>query len=82
MVRRLGQSASPGTGPGVRHLSFLLRPEGRLGEGTLNGFFGVSLLSPSGELFIGIPGGGRLDRYGIEERGGQNQKRKRKRVGS
>jgi hypothetical protein len=58
----------PGT---TRYLSFLLRPEGQLHGGAFNGFFGLVLEQPSEpELFVGKPGGGAIDRYVLEDRGG------------
>lgn len=63
-----------GTAGTTRYLSFLLRPEGRLGQGAFNGFFGVLLEQPGEpEIFAGKPGGGQLDRYVLENRGGSAQ---------
>ena len=55
----------------TRYLSFLVRPEGQLGEGAFNGFFGV-LLEQAGEpeMFAGKPGDGQMNRYVLENRGG------------
>ena len=63
-----------GTAGTTRYLSYLLRPEGRLGQGAFNGFFGV-LLEQAGEpeIFAGKPGGGQLNRYVLENRGGSAQ---------
>ena len=56
------------------YLSFLLRPDGTLDNGAFNGFFGVTLNgSLSNDLFIGKPGGGAVDQYVIETRGGIGQ---------
>jgi hypothetical protein len=56
------------------YLSFLLRPDGILSSGIFNGFFGVTLNgSSSRDLFIGKPGGGALEQYVIETRGGSGQ---------
>jgi hypothetical protein len=61
----------PGT---TRYASFLLRPEGQLQAGAFNGFFGVVLEQPlEPELFVGKPGGGAIDRYALEDRGGSLQ---------
>jgi hypothetical protein len=61
----------PGT---TRYASFLLRPEGQLQAGAFNGFFGVVLEQPlEPELFVGKPGGGAIDRYVMEDRGGSLQ---------
>lgn len=61
----------PGT---TRYASFLLRPEGQLHGGVFNGFFGVVLEQPvEPELFVGKPGGGAIDRYVLEDRGGSLQ---------
>jgi hypothetical protein len=60
----------------TRYVSFTLTPEGTLGEGIWNGFFGVTLdaeAPTSPDLFIGKAGGGTMDRYVIEHRGGDNQ---------
>jgi hypothetical protein len=56
------------------YLSFLLRPDGILSNGVFNGFFGVTLNgSLFNDLFIGKPGGGALDQYVLETRGGSGQ---------
>ncbi len=74
LTRPLAQPlGTPGT---VSYISFLLRPEGTLGQGALNGFFGVTLETQGGsepQLFIGKPGGGAVNRYVLENRGGANQ---------
>jgi MYXO-CTERM domain-containing protein len=55
----------------TRYASFLLRPEGQLHAGAFNGFFGVVLEQPGEpELYVGKPGGGAVDRYVLEDRGG------------
>jgi hypothetical protein len=62
---------APGT---TRYASFLLRPEGQLNAGVFNGFFGVVLEQPvEPELFVGKPGGGAINRYVLEDRGGSLQ---------
>jgi len=55
------------------YLSFLLRPDGILSNGIFNGFFGLTLNGLSSDLFIGKPGGGALEQYVIETRGGSGQ---------
>jgi len=56
------------------YLSFLLRPDGALGNGIFNGFFGVTLNgSLFNDLFIGKPGGGATGQYVLETRGGFGQ---------
>ncbi len=56
------------------YLSFLLRPDGILNNGIFSGFFGVTLNgSLSRDLFIGKPGGGAVDQYVLETRGGSGQ---------
>ncbi len=62
---------APGT---TRYFSFLLRPEGTLNAGAFNGFLGVVFEQPfEPELFIGKPGGGAVNRYVLEDRGGSLQ---------
>ena len=62
---------APGT---TRYISFLLRPEGTLNAGAFNGFLGVVIEQPlEPELFIGKPGGGAVNRYVMEDRGGAVQ---------
>lgn len=56
------------------YLSFLLRPLGRINAGFSNGFFGLCLNSTGPDsLFIGKPGGGSIDQYVLESRGGARQ---------
>jgi hypothetical protein len=56
------------------YLSFLITPEGPLHAGAFNGFMGLVLESPGEpELFIGKPGGGAIDRWVLEDRGGSRQ---------
>jgi hypothetical protein len=60
----------------TRYVSFTLTPEGTLGQGAWNGFFGVSLdavAAGSPDLFVGKSGGGTMDKWVIEQRGGDNQ---------
>jgi hypothetical protein len=56
------------------YISFLIKPEGVLHAGAFNGFFGL-VLESSGEpeLYIGKPGGGAINRWVLEERGGSGQ---------
>jgi hypothetical protein len=61
------------TGPATQYLSFLVQPEGVLDDGSFNGFFGLMLGSTALELFVGKPGGGQLDDYVMEDRGGGGQ---------
>jgi len=67
--------ADPGafSAPGTRYVSVLLRPDGVLNAGPLNGFFGLSLRSKDSELFFGKPGNEALGKWVIEERGGAEQ---------
>ena len=68
-VRDLAQSLG-----GTVYLSFLIQPQGTLSEGVFNGFFGLTLNGSLGnDLFIGKPGGGALEQYVIEHRGGFGQ---------
>ena len=54
--------------------SFLVRPEGTLGQGTLNGFFGAYLDGTGdSDLFAGKPGSEAIGRYVLENRGGATQ---------
>jgi hypothetical protein len=58
----------------TKYVSVVLRPEGTVGTGAFNGFFGLTLESPTEpELYIGKPGSGQLDRYVVENRGGAGQ---------
>jgi len=60
--------------PGLtRYVSVVMRPEGKLGDGPLNGFFGLCLRSKEGELFVGKPGNEATDKWVMEERGGKGQ---------
>jgi len=69
-IRYLEQSLGDGT---TVYMSFVLRPDGVLSDGIFNGFFGVTLNGVSNDLFIGKPGGGALDQYVLETRGGIGQ---------
>lgn len=69
-IRDLAQSLGDGT---TVYLSFLLQPQGTLNAGIFNGFFGVTLGNSLQDLFIGKPGGGALDQYVLETRGGFGQ---------
>lgn len=62
--------AKPGS---TRYVSVVMRPEGKLGDGPLNGFFGLCLRSKGGELFFGKPGNEAIDKWVMEERGGAAQ---------
>ena len=56
------------------YLSLLLQPQGTLNDGLFNGFFGITLNgSLNDDLFIGKPGGGTLNQYAMETRGGWGQ---------
>lgn len=69
--RNLVQALRGGTAaPEVTYLSFRVRPEGVVGAGAFNGFFGLTL---NEDLFIGKPGGGSLNNWVMEQRGGENQ---------
>ena len=63
-----------GLGGTTIYISFLIQPEGLLHLGAANGFLGVVLESPGEpELFVGKPGGGMIDRFVLEDRGGSRQ---------
>lgn len=71
-LRDLAQSL--GANNTTIYVSFLVQPRGTLNEGVFNGFFGLTLNGSLGnELFIGKAGGGVLDRYVLENRGGAGQ---------
>ena len=56
------------------YVSFLIQPRGMLNEGIFGGFFGLTLNGSLGQdLFIGKPGGGALEQYVLETRGGFGQ---------
>ena len=56
------------------YVSFLIQPGGTLNDGIFGGFFGLTLNGSAGnDLFIGKPGGGALEQYVIENRGGAGQ---------
>jgi hypothetical protein len=64
-----------GTSGTTRYVSFLLRPEGTLGAGEFNGFFGLTLETATDpEVYAGKPGDGALSNYVIEDRGGGDQR--------
>jgi len=69
------QLAAPMGGNGTtRYVSLLLRPEGTLNEGFLNGYFGLYVdggdnLQP--DVFFGKSGGGTMSKYVVENRGGE-----------
>ena len=59
----------------TRYYSFLLRPEGTVGAGAFEGFFGVTLeTAVDPEVYTGKPGAGALTNYVIEDRGGGDQR--------
>jgi hypothetical protein len=63
-----------GAAGGTKYVSVVLRPEGQVGAGAFNGFFGLTLESPTEpEIYIGKPGSGAIDRYVVENRGGDGQ---------
>jgi hypothetical protein len=62
--------AKPGS---TRYVSVVMRPDGKLGDGSLNGYFGLCLRSKGGELFFGKPGNEAIDKWVMEERGGKAQ---------
>ncbi len=67
-------SAARGTAGTTSYLSFVVRPEGTLGQGAFNGFFGLRLNSSlGGGLFIGKPGGGAVNEFVLENDGGAQQ---------
>lgn len=56
------------------YVSFLIQPNGTLGNGVFNGFFGLTLNGSLGnDLFIGKPGDGADKQYVLETRGGVGQ---------
>jgi hypothetical protein len=63
----------------VFYLSFRIRPDGVLGAGAFNGFLGLTF---NDELFVGKPGGGALNEWVIEQRGGTNPVNSGRRVAS
>lgn len=72
IVRRF--AGTVGTEGTVLYLTVVLRPEGTIGEGVFNGFFGCTLNGTTGEdLFVGKPGAAAVGSYVIETRGGPGQ---------
>ena len=71
ITRRLAKPI--GAAGTTRYLSVLLRPEGIVGQGLFNGYFGL-LLDRTGDaqLFVG-KGGADTDDYVLENRGGSQQ---------
>jgi hypothetical protein len=61
------------TNGAVLYLSVLMRPEGKLNEGTLNGYFCAGLYGKRNAVFMGKPGADRMDRYVVETQGGMGQ---------
>lgn len=56
------------------YVSVIVQPQGALNDGAFNGFFGLTLNGSLGnDLFIGKPGGGALEEYVLEARGGGGQ---------
>ena len=74
VTRRLGQIFSSGT----FYMSFLARPEGMLGEGAFNGFFGLYLDSfvgsPGPDIFVGKPGNALDAPWSLEFVGGSSSR--------
>ncbi len=58
----------------TRYMSVLIRPEGTLGQGRWNGFFGLYLDGSQNDMFVGKGGGGVMNRWVLESRGGGNQR--------
>lgn len=78
--RTLAQPLRPvAGGRDVFYLSFRIQPDGVLGAGAFNGFFGLTF---NDELFVGKPGGGALNEWVIEQRGGTNPVNSGRRVAS
>jgi uncharacterized spore protein YtfJ len=64
-------SGGIGTTGTTRYLSFLMRPEGVIGQGSSGGWFGIGLESrPEPTFFVGRSGAAGL--YRLEDRGGAN----------
>lgn len=55
------------------YVSFLVQPRGILHDGQFNGFFGLTLNGTGIDLFVGKSGGGALEHYVLETRGGFGQ---------
>jgi len=76
-IAGLGRNLATPIGAGETttvYLSLLLRPEGTLGQGQFNGFFGVYLDGTgNSDLFVGKPGSAPVGRYVLEDRGGSGQ---------
>ncbi len=70
-IRNLAQPI--GTDNTTLYLSLLVRPLGTLNQGVFNGFFGMTLGGSANELFVGKPGGGLVESYVVEQRGGSGQ---------
>jgi hypothetical protein len=63
--------SSPLGAPGTTaYFSFLLRPDGTLGQGVANGYFGIFLQGTGTSLFMGKPGTSAAANYDIESEGG------------
>jgi hypothetical protein len=68
IARTLGAAIGyPGT---TTYVSFLLRPEGTLGEGIYGGYFGLELFGSGTVLFVGKPGTGATNPYLISDLSG------------
>lgn len=64
----------PSSNDATRYVSVLLRPEGTLGVGSANGYFGLELIGDGGSrIFVGKPGSGAAAPYALEEIGGTGQ---------
>src|SRR3954462_7155462 len=71
-IRNLAQPL--GADNTTAYVSVLLQPRGTLNDGIFSGFFGLPLNGALGnDLFIGKPGGGALEQYVVETRGGGGQ---------
>ena len=55
------------------YMSVLMRPEGVLNAGFSFGYFGMFLQSNANHLFLGKPGGGDVNHWGMEVQGGGGQ---------
>ena len=75
-VTRILDASTGITGPGnTFYFSLLVTPKGTLNQGVFNGFFGLTLSGANNsELFLGKPGGGAINDYVIEDRGGTQQR--------
>ena len=76
LTRRFGDGVVLGAGGTTTYFSVLFRPEGVLGGGRANGFFGLALESavnpPNREVFFGKPGSSDDAEWAVEEPGGRS----------